>query len=64
MHFVDVVDLFDVHQIQDPKALCVCVTAVCGGFKMLKNNKPLEFWRMYLVDFVDCRVPGGSAVAQ
>jgi len=31
---------------------CVCVRAACGASATSEKNTPLDFWSMYLVDFV------------
>ena len=41
-------------------ALCVCVAAACGASAPSEKNMALDFWSMYLADFVifnDFRAP-------
>ena len=43
-----------------PQALCGCVAAACGASAPSEQNTPLDFWSMYLADFVifnDFRAP-------
>ena len=47
-------------RFQDPQPLWVCVAAACGASAPSDKNTPLDFWSMYLADFVvfnDFRAP-------